>query len=725
MGSFPNLYIKEKLIPGSPPSIPINKLNLISEQSKNCIFKIVTENAIGTGFLCLIPFPDKLHPLPTLITNNHVLTENDIEIGKIIKFSSNEHNYQIVIDNHRKCYTNEEYDITIIEIKEGDSISIKKILEIDEDIFNNNAFQIFGKSSIYIMHYPKGVQNEISFGKIRNISTDNLDIEHLCNTLSGSSGGVIMNMINYKAIGIHKSSNLISNWNLGSFLKLPIEKFNEEFSYKENNKNDNNNENNSNIENNKKDEINKNIKDNEKNNKINNLEEDNIPDNEFSLFNINLQEDNYKNNKNKIERDKIQVIQNANMLGDKLNDNNGNNKKENSNHKENEENKNIKIFNNNINNIENRNNKNINNNEIKNEEIINKRIYLDSSISSQSDINPNLILNEEVNNNIFKSNSNLSKDNNLINNEINNEEKIVDEITIMYSKENIKSSHYFYNLKFKITSTEKFSENKLFGEKFVKNNINICKIIIYGKEYPLSSYINEEYNENVYFLELKLKGVSKMINMNNMFCGCISLTALPDIDKLNTKNVIYMSNTFSGCETLLSLPDISKWNTSKVVNMSHLFQYCLLLTSLPDISKWDTSNVSNMTYMFCMCEKLLTLPDISKWDTSKVNSFFSMFNGCKSLEVLPDISKWNTSNVIDMGFMFDSCKNLISLPDISCWNTSSLQDTRYMFHGCSSIDHLPDLTKWNTNYIKETNNMFLGCKSNLNIPKQFQECLIF
>ena len=154
MGSIPYIYIKEKLIPGAPPSIPVNILKLIYDHSKNSIFKIETENAIGTGFLCLIPFPDKLHPLPTLITNNHVLTENDIKIGKIIKFSSNEHNYQIVIDNARKCYTNIEYDITIIEIKKNDGISINNILEINEDIFKNNAFEIFSKSSVYIMHYP-------------------------------------------------------------------------------------------------------------------------------------------------------------------------------------------------------------------------------------------------------------------------------------------------------------------------------------------------------------------------------------------------------------------------------------------------------------------------------------------------------------------------------------------------------------------------------------------
>ena len=92
----------------------------------------------------------------------------------------------------------------------------------------------------------------------------------------------------------------------------------------------------------------------------------------------------------------------------------------------------------------------------------------------------------------------------------------------------------------------------------------------------MASYINEEYNDNKDFLELKLKGVSKITNMGKMFCGCLSLTAVPDIDKLNTENVIYMNNIFTACESLISLPDISKWNTRSVTTIGHIFTICLL-----------------------------------------------------------------------------------------------------------------------------------------------------
>ena len=242
MGYNPYGYNPEKKIRNAPSSVPLKALNFIIEQSKNNILKIINQKEeVGTGFFCLIPFPDKLNLLPTLITNNHVLNESDIEIGKIIKFSSEEKEYQIEIDNHRRCYTNkEEYDTTIIEMKLEDGINSNKFLEVDEDMFDINTKEIFTKKTVYIMHYPNGQQNEISFGKIKDISLDNINIVHLCSTSPGSSGGPILNQINYKVIGIHKGAQENKNLNLGTLLQLPIKKFIEEFCNKEENKNSRN-----------------------------------------------------------------------------------------------------------------------------------------------------------------------------------------------------------------------------------------------------------------------------------------------------------------------------------------------------------------------------------------------------------------------------------------------------------------------------------------------------
>ena len=104
------------------------------------------------------------------------------------------------------------------------------------------------------------------------------------------------------------------------------------------------------------------------------------------------------------------------------------------------------------------------------------------------------------------------------------------------------------------------NEIKIFGKEFVKNNINICKMIIDNKEYE----ITERYNiksKKINKLKIKLEGINNVNNMSYMFFGCSSLLSLPDISELNTNNVTSMGNMFFGCSSLLSLPDISKWNT--------------------------------------------------------------------------------------------------------------------------------------------------------------------
>ena len=124
----------------------------------------------------------------------------------------------------------------------------------------------------------------------------------------------------------------------------------------------------------------------------------------------------------------------------------------------------------------------------------------------------------------------------------------------------------------------------IFGEIFVKNNKNICRMIIDNKEYEISEKYNiKNYNKNK--LEIKLKGINNVKDMSGMFNGCTSLLSLPDISKWNTININDMSYMFYRCSSLSSLPEISKWNTNNVNNMSYIFSYCSSLSSLPDISK--------------------------------------------------------------------------------------------------------------------------------------------
>ena len=369
-------------------------------------------------------------------------------------------------------------------------------------------------------------------------------------------------------------------------------------------------------------------------------------------------------------------------------------------------------------------------------------------------INKNII--DNYNNNKNKYNNKLL---NLrqINNEVNKQKKlIIDEYNFGNNINSLlnlytKMTEDNYEIKF-LYKPKPDNKNKvrIFGDEFIKNNINNCKIIYNNKEYQLTKYINDiiiGYNNKNSF-EIGFKIINTINDMSYMFSKCDSLISLPDISKIDTSNVTNMCNMFSECESLISLPDISFWDTSNVCNMRAMFSYCKSLKTLPDISRWDTSNVTNMgdirsggmfigckslislpdiskwntsnvekiRCLFQYCESLKWLPDISKWNTSKVSDMCALFSCCYSLLSLPDISKWDTSNVFDMDSMFSNSSSLISLPDISIWNTSKVIYMKGLFRGCKSLSLIPDISKWDTSEVKHMDEMFSGCKSLLSLP---------
>ena len=206
----------------------MDQMEYILKQKKKNVYKIKCNIGVGTGFLCLIPFPTKLNPLPTLITNNHNLSENDIAVNQKIEYSLTDdtESNEIIIDEERKKYTNVNYDITMIEIKpEEDNIDLNSFLEIDEGIYEENINQKYKQKSIYILHYPQSGKIKIAHGVIKFINEKNYNIGHLCVTYGGSSGGPLINLNNYKVIGVYKGGIIENKINVGTLINAPIKDF--------------------------------------------------------------------------------------------------------------------------------------------------------------------------------------------------------------------------------------------------------------------------------------------------------------------------------------------------------------------------------------------------------------------------------------------------------------------------------------------------------------------
>ena len=74
----------------------------------------------------------------------------------------------------------------------------------------------------------------------------------------------------------------------------------------------------------------------------------------------------------------------------------------------------------------------------------------------------------------------------------------------------------------------------------------------------------------------------------------------------DTENVMNMNDMFRGCNSLTKL-DLKNFNTKNVTNMEYMFFECSSLEKLEFEENFDTTKVENMSYMFSGCSRLTEL----------------------------------------------------------------------------------------------------------------------
>lgn len=135
------------------------------------------------------------------------------------------------------------------------------------------------------------------------------------------------------------------------------------------------------------------------------------------------------------------------------------------------------------------------------------------------------------------------------------------------------------------------------------------------------------------------------------FCYCTKLTAIQNIEYLNTSNVTDMSNMFAHCSSLKNI-DVSNFNTANVTDLGCMFNGCSSLTNL-DVSNFNTDNVTNMYEMFSDCSSLKSL-DVRNFNTTNVTNMYEMFSGCSNLTTIICDDDWNPGGTN----LFDGCTSL-------------------------------------------------------------------
>ena len=263
-------------------------------------------------------------------------------------------------------------------------------------------------------------------------------------------------------------------------------------------------------------------------------------------------------------------------------------------------------------------------------------------------------------------------------------------------------------------------EVRIFGDQFVKNNIN-AKIEIKNDsdsiyEGEIKDTIDFEKYDTKSDFNITISNIDNINNLSNMFNKCTEIESLKISLNIDTERIIDLSNMFLKCTSLqkLIIENIEEKNFSNVINLSCLFANCKKLGNLPNISNFKTSKVTNMSYLFADCEDINEIPNIkfnqhsSFWDTSKVVQMNGMFAKCKSLLSLPDISNWNTSNVENMSFMFCGCGKIENVSMLSDWDVSNVKDMNNMFAECSSLKKFPKFR--NCQKVENVSFMFYKCK---------------
>ena len=550
--------------------------------------------------------------LPVLLTCYHVLPLEEIADGKKIElhFNNDKLIKNISIDKTRKIYISneEEYDITMIEIKKDDGFNFETFLEIDNINYNvhNENNNIVENISVYLIHYPKGLEAKLSFGTIKNIFYDINLIKHNATTNKGTSGSPIFNVSTQKIIGIHKGDHEKYKFKLGTLLKGPINEFNS----------------------------------NKKQNEIIitvDIKKDDV--NEYIYF---LDNTDYINKETKIKNyhNNLKELNKNNTIlyiNDKLVDFNKYFKPEK------EGIYSIRLL-----------------FSIK----IKDCSFMFTNCTNIIDIDFSLFNTENTTNMecMFSGCSNLLKldltsfnTKNVINmrgmfgecSKVLNYNYLTDDF--FNSEEKAEDAIYYDGCSNLIDlDLSSFDTYKVLDMSYMfcgcKNLTNLKISSNFNTKNVSNYYGMFGCCENLDYLDLSSFDSKKANILTGMFYQCYNLTNIVFSSSFTCENVTNMSGMFGSCESLEKL-DLSHYDTKNVVMMSGMFLECYRLTNL-DLSSFITTGVIDMHSMFSGSYNLKNL-NLLKFDTRKVKKIEGMFFCCSGGLNINVLNTEYTKNILD------------------------------------------------------------------------------
>ena len=329
--------------------------------------------------------------------------------------------------------------------------------------------------------------------------------------------------------------------------------------------------------------------------------------------------------------------------------------------------------------------------------IINKLNIIHSKIDSQKNYKLNNLIEEFkyhlINPSIDEISTAIIEELDLLEEYIQNVKEGIQQEEIKYKNE--------INLKY---LTEKEGKQKIFGDDFVKNNINNISLIINGNKSPLVREYDLKKGEN----NVKICIKNMLTNLSYMFYFCEALYNMNELKYLNTNNITDFSWMFANCK-ISNIKPLENWDTSKSKTFSYMFYNCKLVTNIKAVKNWDVSRCKDFSCMLRGCN-ISDITPLESWNVSNgIN--FNGFLGYNSVSDIKPLEKWDVSNAKNLGSFIDGCSNIIDISPIKNWNISKCENLSSLFYGCENLSDITPLKNWNISKCENLSCLFYGCEN--------------
>lgn len=200
----------------------------------------------------------------------------------------------------------------------------------------------------------------------------------------------------------------------------------------------------------------------------------------------------------------------------------------------------------------------------------------------------------------------------------------------------------------------------------------------------------------------------------NMFKGCTSLTAAPELPANGSIGQKGYYGMFEGCTALETPPTRLAVTPTSTGHFQQMFKGCTSLVYSPALTATVVKQ-DGCRSMFEGCTSLLEAPEDLPATTLEANAYYGMFNGCSSLEMAPARIAAPAMSQSACFEMFINCSHLEEAPEILAVTLAN-SCFKSMFKGCVSLRKVQNAFSFSGIPDAACYEMFANCEVLNNAP---------